>query len=93
MLTVPANELIAPFHDRMPATMTEDWFAAWLDPKKTRPAALLPLLAPYPADRIEMFPVSDHMNRPDSNGPERLDKVSEPPKPTWTQPSRFDDAA
>ena len=93
VLTVPVNELIAPFHDRMPAIVTEDLFAAWLDPKEKRPAALLPLLAPYPAERMEMYPVSDRVNRPGSDGPDLLARVSEPPKPSWTQPSLFAAAA
>ena len=51
VLTVPANDLVKPLHDRMPAIVEEGQFGLWLDPKETRPAKLLPLLAPYPVER------------------------------------------
>jgi putative SOS response-associated peptidase YedK len=93
VLTVPANDLIKTLHDRMPAILGSDHFAVWLDPKETRSAKLLPLLTPYPAERMEMYPVSDRVNRVSADDPELLTPVAEPPKPKWTQPSLFDDAA
>lgn len=92
VLTVPANELVKPFHDRMPAIVSEDHFDAWLDPNETRPAKLLPLLAPYPAERMECWAVSDRVNTAVEDDAELLRPVPEPPKPTWVQPSLFDAA-
>jgi putative SOS response-associated peptidase YedK len=89
VLTVPANELVKPLHDRMPAIVTEGRFGAWLDPKESRPAKLLPLLEPYPADRMEMWAVGERVNRVASDGPELLAPVAEK-KPAWTQPTLFD---
>ncbi|VTR98879.1 Uncharacterized protein OS=Geobacillus sp. G1w1 GN=EP10_16630 PE=4 SV=1: DUF159 [Gemmata massiliana] len=57
VLTVPANQLVKPLHERMAAILPEEHFAAWLDPKETRSANLLPLLAPYPAEQMEVWPV------------------------------------
>ena len=37
VLTVPANDLVKPLHDRMPAIIPEDRFAEWLNPKESRP--------------------------------------------------------
>jgi putative SOS response-associated peptidase YedK len=93
VLTVPANDLIRPLHDRMPAILDEGRFAAWLDPKETRPAKLLPLLTPCPAERMEMWPVGETVNRAAADGAGLLAPVAEPPKPTRTQPGLFDDAA
>lgn len=90
VLTVPANELVKPMHDRMPAIVNEDHFAAWLDPGETRPERLLPLLRPYPAERMEVRPVSDRVNGTRAEGPELLEPVPEPAKPTWVQPNLFD---
>ena len=37
-------------------------FGLWLDPKEHRPEKLLPLITPYPANRMECWPVSDRVN-------------------------------
>lgn len=90
VLTVPANDLVKPFHDRMPAIVSEGRFGAWLDPNESRPSKLLPLLEPYPVERLERFPVSDRVNAATADGPELLAAVPEPPAPAWTQPTLFD---
>jgi putative SOS response-associated peptidase YedK len=89
LLTVPANDLIKPLHERMPAIVPPDHFTAWLDPKESRPAKVLPLLAPYPIERMEMWPVSDRVNTVAADDPELLVAIEEPPPP-WTQPTLFD---
>ena len=91
VLTVPANELVKPLHERMAAILPEEHFAAWLDPKETRPANLLPLLVPYPASRMESWPISDRVNRASASGADLLTPV-EDAVPMWTQPSLFDAA-
>lgn len=93
VLTVPANDLVRPLHDRMPAIVEEGRFGAWLDPRERRPAKLLPLLAPYPVERMERYRVSDRVNSAAEDGPDLLAAVPEPPKPTWTQLTLFDDVA
>lgn len=90
VLTVPANDLVKPLHDRMPAIVSEGHFGAWLDPKESRPAKLLPLLDPYPVERMESWPVSDRVNHAAADDPDLLAAVPESPKPTWTQPTLFD---
>lgn len=90
VLTVPANELVEPLHDRMPAILTPEQFAAWLDPKETRADKLLPMLLPFPADKMERWAVSDRVNSATADEPDLLVPVPEPAKPTWTQPSLFD---
>lgn len=89
VLTVSANDLIRPLHDRMPAIVPEGRFGEWLDPKETRSVKLLPILATYPADRMEMWPVADKVNRVAADGPELLTPV-EAVTPAWTQPTLFD---
>ena len=90
ILTVPANELVKELHDRMPAMIEEGRFGRWLDPNETRPAKLLPLLEPYPAERMERRPVGDRVNRVTEEGADLLNCVEEPLAPAWTQPSLFD---
>lgn len=90
LLTVAANALVQPLHDRMPAIMSEDRFAAWLDPNEQRSDRLLPLLAPYPAELMETWPVSDRVNAATVEDPGLTDPVAVPPRPQWTQPGLFD---
>lgn len=51
MVTTAANDLIGAFHDRMPVLLEPKDYDEWLDPD-TPPAALLPLLKPFPAERM-----------------------------------------
>jgi putative SOS response-associated peptidase YedK len=90
VLTVPANDLVRPLHDRMPAVVAEDRFAEWLDPKESRPAKLLPLLVPYPVEQMEKWAVSSRVNSATEDEHALLLPVSEPTKPKWVQPTLFD---
>lgn len=58
IITTSANELVAPIHDRMPAILKPSDEECWLDPKIKDPRRLLPLLAPYPAEKMEIQPVA-----------------------------------
>lgn len=69
LITTAPNGLIATIHDRMPAILAEDEFAAWLAPGECKAAEVLPLLRPYPADAMQMFAVSTRVNRPGFDDP------------------------
>ena len=58
IITTAPNELMAPVHNRMPAILDPNDEAAWLDPGLTEPHAVLGLLHPYQADRMEAYPVA-----------------------------------
>lgn len=79
IITTPANELIARVHDRMPAILRPNDEAAWLDPALTDPAALLPLLSPFPADLMRLYPVSHRVGTPLVDEPSLMDEVQPPP--------------
>ncbi len=89
VLTVPANDLVKPMNDRMPAIISEGQFGSWLDPKEKNPAKLLPLLTTYPVERMESWPVSDRVNSAVVDGADLLTPVPEA-KPKWTQLTLFD---
>jgi putative SOS response-associated peptidase YedK len=59
IITTSANELIAPLHDRMPVILAPEQEARWLDPATTEPAEILPLLARFPAARLEAYGVGE----------------------------------
>jgi putative SOS response-associated peptidase YedK len=64
IVTTAPNALAAPIHDRMPAILPPASYDLWLDPEADDPRELAPLLAPYPADAMEAFPVSTWVNSP-----------------------------
>ena len=78
IITVGANELMAPIHDRMPAMLLPGDEALWLDPRAAVDR-VLPVLRPYPSELLEAFPVSPRVNRPGANSLELLQRVEVPP--------------
>lgn len=62
VLTCPPNEVVAAIHDRMPVIVPESAWAAWLEPLRTVPEDIAPMLAPHPADGMRAWPVSHRVN-------------------------------
>lgn len=62
IVTTSANELVAEVHDRMPVILNEGDEEAWLDPRLTDPARVLPFLVPFPAAKMESYEVSPRLN-------------------------------
>lgn len=72
IITTAPNALLAPIHTRMPAILPREHYALWLDPQQTDPGILLPLLAPYPAEALQAWPVSRRVNDPAHDDPELI---------------------
>jgi putative SOS response-associated peptidase YedK len=90
IITVEPNELVRPLHDRMPAVIPPEHFAAWLDPRQRDPAKLLPLLRPFPVGLMECWPVSPRVNSSRVEEPGLTARVELPDGPR--QPTLFDAA-
>ena len=75
IVTTTANELAARIHDRMPVILDPEAEARWLDRQLVDPRDLLPLLRPYPADRLEAYPVSPLVSSPANDGPALIEPV------------------
>lgn len=78
IITTRPNDVLAPVHGRMPAMLLPEDEAEWLDPEVTEPGALLRLLRPYPAERMEGTCVSRAVNSPLNDSPECI-APEEPP--------------
>ena len=63
IVTTAPNAVMEPIHHRMPVILADPaaW-EAWLDPRLTEPAALAPLLRPFPAEAMTARAVSPHVN-------------------------------
>lgn len=71
VVTTP-NALVGTIHDRMPVVLAPEDYERWLDPQLQDPTRLKPLLAPYPAQAMEAYPVPRTVNSPSNEGPELI---------------------
>jgi putative SOS response-associated peptidase YedK len=62
ILTTDANELMRPFHDRMPVILDAADYPSWLDPTRHECAQLQPFLRPFPSERLTAYPVGLQVN-------------------------------
>jgi putative SOS response-associated peptidase YedK len=82
IITTAANDLVAPYHERMPVILRPEDEADWLDPDQDDPHAAHALLRPYPAEAMATHPVSPAVNSPRNDDPDLLDPITlaeEPP--------------
>ena len=75
IVTVGANSVMKPIHDRMPLILDPQALEIWLDPT-ARPRELDPLLAPPPDDWIETYEVSTVVNSPANDQPRCIEGIS-----------------
>jgi len=72
ILTVAANELPQPIHDRMPVILQSKDYDVWLDRSVVRGDRLQPLLKPLPSELMESRAVGKIVNSPKNDTPECL---------------------
>jgi putative SOS response-associated peptidase YedK len=75
IVTVGANEVMKPIHDRMPLILDLPALELWLDPRATA-RELDPLLAPPPAEMIRAYEVSTAVNSPSVDRPECIESMT-----------------
>ena len=62
ILTTTPNAVTSTVHDRMPAILTLDAYALWLDPGFVDVTAISDMLKPYKASSMRCYPVSPRVN-------------------------------
>ena len=75
IVTGAPNELLAPIHDRMPVILPREAWARWLGEEPAEPQELESLLAPYPAERMRVYPISTRVNSVKNDDPSLLDPL------------------
>jgi putative SOS response-associated peptidase YedK len=70
IITTEANELMQQVHNRMPVILDSADYDRWLDHGKQSADDVLDLLIPFPAERMQMTPVSTLVNSPKNERPE-----------------------
>jgi putative SOS response-associated peptidase YedK len=76
LITTAPNTLMEPIHDRMPVIITPEEYAAWLNPAEQDAERLMRFVRPYPAPRMEGWPVSTRVNQPMNDEPGLLERVA-----------------
>ena len=75
ILTTKPNTLAGEIHDRMPVILPTGAYDVWLDPEADRDE-LYGLLAPYPEDEMDAYPVSRFVNSPSNNDPRCIEPAA-----------------
>jgi putative SOS response-associated peptidase YedK len=75
LITTTPNRVMAPIHDRMPVIIGPEDHAAWLDPQMPG-QELSKLLAPYPAEAIEAWPVDRRVSSARVEGAELIEPLT-----------------
>ncbi|HVK39000.1 MAG TPA: SOS response-associated peptidase [Candidatus Kapabacteria bacterium] len=75
IITVGANAVMKPIHDRMPLILDIPSLELWLDPRATA-RELDALLAPPPAEMIRAYEVSTAVNSPSVDRPECIEGLT-----------------
>ncbi|MFC1476911.1 SOS response-associated peptidase [candidate division KSB1 bacterium] len=70
IVTIHSNELIRPFHHRMPVIIPREHHDLWLDPSRQDTRELQPLIQPFPAGLMHYHKVSTRVNSPKYNSPD-----------------------
>jgi putative SOS response-associated peptidase YedK len=76
LLTTEPNDLARPIHDRMPVILDPASYRRWLDPEARGYGALRPLLVPFTAEPMTVYPVSLAVNDPRRDDPSCLAPAS-----------------
>jgi putative SOS response-associated peptidase YedK len=75
IITTEANELMREVHTRMPVIVDRSDYDLWLDRGRQDSQEVLPLLRPYPAEKMQRVPVSTLVNSPRNDKPECVSSV------------------
>jgi len=75
LVTTDPNDLVKPFHNRMPAIIKPEDFGVWLDPEAP-PNVLLGLLQPLPSGLFKAQPVTRRMNNPRYESPDCIEPIA-----------------
>src|SRR5258708_38370251 len=72
IITTDANQMIESIHNRMPVILPDGAREEWLNTGIHDDQTLLPLLAPYPAEKMSVRPVSRLVNDPKRDSAELI---------------------
>lgn len=75
IVTIPANEVVSPVHDRMPAVLSRENEDRWMQQDPLSGDELARILATRPTPELEAYRVSPRVNSPTTEGPDLIEPV------------------
>lgn len=75
IITTTPNEVAGAVHDRMPVILPPEAYMRWLDPEEQDPAAVLPMLRPYPDGHMGSRPIDKRIGSPKVDEPSLLNSL------------------
>jgi len=82
IVTTQANSLIRDIHHRMPVILPPSKWEMWLSQEERSPKRLQPILESFPAEAMQVYAVSDWVNRVEHDSPRCWQAVEAPPEQT-----------
>jgi putative SOS response-associated peptidase YedK len=79
IITTPANALLQPLHDRMPALLPPVCWAAWLGETAADQEELRAMLKPYPGRAMAFWPVDRRVGNVRNDSPDLFAPLNELP--------------
>ena len=76
IVTTSPNPSLEQIHNRMPAILSTEAEALWLDPLTRDPGRLRSLIHPYPDEELEHYPVEKTVNKAQATGPELINRAA-----------------
>jgi len=77
IITTDANSLLKPIHGRMPVIVEPKDFDLWLNPEIQKPDEVKPLLKAYDSKKMNAYPVSTYVNKPENRGEQAIELFEE----------------
>ncbi|PYZ98322.1 hypothetical protein CR205_06910 [Alteribacter lacisalsi] len=75
ILTTEANQVMSPVHHRMPVILNQEGQDIWLDRDQTDKSSFKKLLVPSPSESMDLYPVSQYVNKAGNEGPECIERM------------------
>jgi putative SOS response-associated peptidase YedK len=73
IITTVPNTIVGKYHDRMPVILEKEDEDIWLNPDVDEASQLLPLLKPFPSDKLEEWEVGAEARNPRNDYPEVIE--------------------
>lgn len=77
IITSDSDELVKPLHDRMPVILHPSDFGLWVNPDEHNKEVLLPLLKPFPSEKLEAYRVTPRVNSFKYNQPDNIQPLTQ----------------
>jgi putative SOS response-associated peptidase YedK len=78
IITTDSNDLVRPFHARMPVILPQDAEDRWLDPRENDRVHLQALLRSYPAEEMDAYDVATVVNSTRHDEPDWIEPATPP---------------